>query len=398
MTPPTDPERSTSWNEALGDWHRYATTAGFKPTTVQNRERYLRRTVVPRIRNPWAATTTELDDAVRKAGLTRAGAIDARCTIRNFYGWATASGRIRHDPSRTMASPTSQPPAPSTQPEKAPTRRPGQRKAPRRHAPAPPPAWAEALHAWAEYNAAGGRSPRTTRTRTYTLRGLAERCPDPWSVTPEDLMTYMAVPDLSAEGRKARRGALGAFYRWATLTGRIAQDPTGGLPRVQVLPGMPRPCPEGVYHAALERADDRERLMLRLGWLAGLRRAEIAGLHTQDTEGENLRIRGKGGRIRLVPLHPGLRATLGHLPPGWVFPNARGGHISPGHVGVLVAALLGAPWGAHTLRHAAGTRWYAATGDILAVSRLLGHSKPETSAVYAALPDQVLRDAVLSIA
>lgn len=55
--------RPVSWNEALADWHRYAAAAGFKPTTLETRERYLRRTVVPRIRDPWAATTAELDDA-----------------------------------------------------------------------------------------------------------------------------------------------------------------------------------------------------------------------------------------------------------------------------------------------------------------------------------------------
>lgn len=384
----------TGWHEVIGEWYRHGCAVGYRVTTMDTRRRYLQRTVVPRIRDPWEVTTSQLDAAVREAGLTRACAIDARGAIRHFYAWAAASGRMGHDPGRAMASigtrvvPSSDPPEPVTH-------RRGARRAPRRHAPEPPPAWASALAAWAQYLAAGGRSPRTTRMRAYILRLLAEQCADPWAVTPEVVLQFMAEPGLSQEGRKARRGAVSAFYRWAVAADHVAKDPAGALPRVSVAPGVPRPCPVEVFEAARRRAGESgERLMLDLGWLAGLRRAEIAGVHSQDLEGDLLRVRGKGGRVRMVPLHPSLRAALSALPPGWAFPSADGGHLSPDHVGGLIAALLGPGWGAHSLRHGAATRWYAATGDILAVSRLLGHSKPETSSIYASVPGDMLRAAV----
>ena len=74
--------------------------------------------------------------------------------------------------------------------------------------------------------------------------------------------------------------------------------------------GVPRPAPDLVIRAALAAADDRTRLMILLAVLAGLRRAEIAGLHTSDYAGGVLTVRGKGGRTRMVPAHPLLAARL----------------------------------------------------------------------------------------
>lgn len=51
-------------------------------------------------------------------------------------------------------------------------------------------------------------------------------------------------------------------------------------------------------------------------------------------------------------------------------------------------------WTAHTFRHRLATRAYAGTRDLLAVSELLGHSRPETTQRYVLLPDDALVAAV----
>lgn len=82
---------------------------------------------------------------------------------------------------------------------------------------------------------------------------------------------------------------------------------------------------------------------------------------------------------------------------GSSFPRAParlGGHITPNHVSKLMAAALPTPWTAHTLRHRFGTRAFAGTRDLLAVSALLGHASTETTRVYVLMPSDFLHAAV----
>jgi len=110
-----------------------------------------------------------------------------------------------------------------------------------------------------------------------------------------------------------------------------------------------------------------------------------------------LRVVGKGGKTRLVPIHPRLRDALAAVD-GYAFPGRFGGHLSDNNVGVRCRRLLGGGYGAHSGRHRFATKAYASNRDIFAVQQLLGHSKPETTMRYTQLPDDALRDAVFGIA
>jgi len=137
--------------------------------------------------------------------------------------------------------------------------------------------------------------------------------------------------------------------------------------------------------------------MILLGASAGLRRAEIARLHSGHLiarpDGLWLRITGKGGRTRMVPVSEPLAGLLQALPSGYVFPGREDGHLSAGHVGVTLGRLLGAGWTGHKLRHRFATTAYAAERDLLAVQQLLAHSRPEVTARYTAIPGDALRAA-----
>ncbi|MDN5768083.1 MAG: site-specific integrase [Humibacillus sp.] len=168
---------------------------------------------------------------------------------------------------------------------------------------------------------------------------------------------------------------------------------------------------------ALSVDDDRVRLAVQLAAFAGLRRAEIARIHTRDIEDDCLHVVGKGGHERLVPLHPELRAALraelarrrvglpgvgwgstDPRPDGWLFPSDRPGEpITAGHIAKLVAAALPPGFTTHTLRHRFATRAYRVGRDLRAVQELLGHAAPETTARYAAVPDRALTDAVAGV-
>lgn len=252
------------------------------------------------------------------------------------------------------------------------------------------------IEAYVTWIRASGGSRESIRLRRHYLTRLAERYPGRslLSLSLDELVGYLARPDWAAETRKSARGAVRGFYRWACDTGRLGTDPSRLLPTVRVPPGCPRPTPDAVFLAALERADDRARCMLMLAAFAGLRRAEIARVHSGDLLGDALRVAGKGGAVRMVPLTGSLAAELHALPAGWAFPGQINGHLAPHRVGVILARLLGPGWSAHTLRHRFATRAYAVERDLRAVQTLLGHSKPETTARYTAVPDGALRRAV----
>jgi len=159
---------------------------------------------------------------------------------------------------------------------------------------------------------------------------------------------------------------------------------------------LPRPTPAEVFEEALVGCKDpRVDLMLRLGEGEGLRRGEIARLHTKQVvkRGKDwwLEVDGKGGKMRVVPLRADLaQAILAHGH-GYVFPGNDDGHLSAAWVGKMMSRALGpGPWTAHTLRHSLGTRLYEATGDLYIVKEVLGHSSVDTTTVYARLTDQRL--------
>lgn len=246
---------------------------------------------------------------------------------------------------------------------------------------------------------ASGAAPETLRLRRYYLQRLADvYAPIPLTeLTPLQLTDYLAYDRWSAETRKSARSAVRSYYRWALDMEIISRDPSRKLPPVRIPAGKPRPTPESIFEDALSGADRRERLMILLAGYAGLRRAEIARIHTDHISGGELRVNGKGGRVRIVPLHPRILNELRAVSPGYVFPGQISGHLSPGHVGVLIKRLLGPDWTTHTLRHRFATRAYAAERDLLAVQTLLGHSKPETTRRYTAIPDGALHAAVLAV-
>lgn len=264
--------------------------------------------------------------------------------------------------------------------------------------------WAEWLGAWIVHQKAAG-APRTTiRVRRDHILQLCsqQRRRSPGSLTTKDLAEWMAGQDWAPNTLRSVRSSLRAFYAWAALDGRIEASPAAALPSVRVPRGKPRPLPEDVYRAALARADDRLWLALRLAGQCGLRRGEVARVRTDHVEadllGHSLRVVGKGGHVRMVPLPEDLADALAHAPPGWVFPSPEGGHLSEGYMGELVADALPAGWTMHSLRHRAASVAYAMTRDLRAVQELLGHASVSTTQGYAAVAGEAVRAAMLAAA
>lgn len=258
---------------------------------------------------------------------------------------------------------------------------------------------------WCSWLRAAGRPDGTIELRTYHVRRvMREVNTNPWSLTTEQLVEYLASKAWAPETRRSYRASLRAFYNWAQATGRRADNPAGLIPPIKLPRGVPRPTPELVYRDALLAADDRVQLMIMLAAQCGLRRGEISRVKTEDVvpdlAGFSLHVYGKGGHERMVPLHGDLLRRIFTAPAGWLFPSSarNGGHLTPAHVGKLVSALLPDGWTCHTLRHRCATVAYATTRDLRAVQELLGHAKPETTARYTQVPVDAVRAAMMAAA
>lgn len=234
-------------------------------------------------------------------------------------------------------------------------------------------------------------------------------------------VTGLATPDLRAWMAAERGRGLGAASRARGLsavknfTGWLAERDGADATSVLAARGpkfrrrLPRPlsidAAADVLHTVGEQGQDpwiaaRDMAVVTLLYGCGLRISEGLGL-TGDcrTLPEVLRITGKGGKTRLVPVIPAARAAVARyadLCPydltadAPLFRGARGGPLNPRLVqkGMERARLqLGLPATAtpHALRHSFATHLLSAGGDLRAIQELLGHASLSTTQGYTAV-------------
>ncbi|ARC89479.1 tyrosine recombinase XerC [Rhodovulum sp. MB263] len=285
------------------------------------------------------------------------------------------------------------------------------------------PALRDALEAWlAEERALDGASEATIRAYATDLRGflgfLAEYDGAPAGparlkqVGLRDLRAWMAHERGRGLGPRSLARALSAvkgFFRW--FGRREGFEPTAVLSvrAPKFTRKLPRPLAE---EAAREVIADlgttpaapwiaaRDAAVATLLYGSGLRISEALGLRGRDAPlPEVLRIRGKGGKERLVPVLPVARqaveAYLGlcpfeKTPEAPLFRGARGGALNPRLVARAMEGArirLGLPASAtpHALRHSFATHLLAAGGDLRTIQQLLGHASLSTTQAYTAV-------------
>lgn len=265
--------------------------------------------------------------------------------------------------------------------------------------------WVEPVMSYLEWLRAVKRAEGTIYQHSYQLRRFAYRTGiAPGDVTLDDLIRYLAsLEDLGAAARRLTRQVLRGFFAWGEIVGRWPVSPAKHIPPIKAPQGIPRPAPEHSVKIGLHTPDDRTRLMILLAVRVGMRCIEICQVRTDDLRddllGRSLIVRGKGGKMRLVPISDEVAIALARLPDGWVFPGRIDGHLSASRVSELISEALPPGVTAHMLRHRYGTRAYQLGGrDIRAVQKLLGHAYVSTTQLYTDVDDDAVRRAALAAA
>lgn len=247
------------------------------------------------------------------------------------------------------------------------------------------------------------------------LRGLArwleQRERDLLGADRTDLQAYLA--DRVGAGlrmRSIRRllTSLKRFYRHQVRTGRLHEDPSARIDTPKIGRPLPDSLSESQIEALLCSPDTdtarglRDRAMLELMYACGLRVSELVQLSAAALNRSHgvLRITGKGGRERLIPVgqqaldwierylvesRPRLLVRKG--PCDALFVTERGGAMTRQAFWHLVkrharAVGIEQPLSPHTLRHAFATHLLNHGADLRAVQMLLGHSDLSTTQIY----------------
>ncbi|MGB1825776.1 MAG: tyrosine recombinase XerC [Candidatus Puniceispirillaceae bacterium] len=205
----------------------------------------------------------------------------------------------------------------------------------------------------------------------------------------------------------ARRvSALRSFFRFCGRTGRIDINDLSWLRAPRPPKSVPKPVSEEDARALLaaifrRRGDDwakqRDFALLMMLYGSGLRISEALDLTRRDVPlGDWLRITGKGGKIREVPVLPAIAEAVAAYvgacpfdggPDAPLFVSARGNAFGARAAQRLVESLrlelsLPAHVTPHALRHAFATHLLGNGADLRAIQELLGHASLSTTQRY----------------
>lgn len=278
------------------------------------------------------------------------------------------------------------------------------------------------LHDWAMYLASEKRASIHScraygRDVASFLAFYGQRFPGPFSperlarLKAADFRAFLAerrMAGLAPRSVARLLSSLRSFYRWLEKRHDVRNDALFALKGPRLGRRLPRPLSEQGTTDLLDAVSSepqadwivaRDLAVLMLLYGCGLRISEALSLDRGDwPDGEGaLRVLGKRGRERIVPLLPAVvQAVSAYLallpfragPHDPLFYGVRGGRLGPRAVQAAMARLrplLGLPDSAtpHALRHSFATHLLQNGGDLRAIQELLGHASLSSTQIYA---------------
>ncbi|MBT8048767.1 MAG: site-specific tyrosine recombinase XerD [Xanthomonadales bacterium] len=273
--------------------------------------------------------------------------------------------------------------------------------------------------AWAER----GLSSNTLKSYRYDLVQLARHLESAnktlIGASREDLLHFLAAQVQTGRSPRSLSRYLSGFrqfYRWLLREGRIRKDPTALIESPKLGRGLPKALDETQVEKLLEAPDTetalglRDRTMLELMYATGLRVSELIKLEAVNLSMNQgvVRVMGKGGKERLVPLGEEALAWLqrylresrpemmrgGDCPQVFVTGRRAGmtrqafWHSIRKHA---AQAGIARPVSPHMLRHSFATHLLNHGADLRVVQLLLGHSDLSTTQIYTHIAREGLK-------
>jgi integrase/recombinase XerD len=218
-------------------------------------------------------------------------------------------------------------------------------------------------------------------------------------------LVTMRARELKSRTISRHLSALRGLFAYLVEEGLVSGNPAELLEN----PKLPRQLPEFLSREEVERMlalplltdklGFRDRVMLELLYAAGLRVSELVGLRPLDFDPQTgvLRIWGKGGKERLVPIHATAQTFLSDWLTSWrglfsprdqeVFLNRSGRKLTRQGVWKIIKryaekAGITRHISPHTLRHSFATHLLEGGADLRSVQMLLGHADISATEIY----------------
>ena len=212
---------------------------------------------------------------------------------------------------------------------------------------------------------------------------------------------------LCAVTRKKRLSCIKTFYRYLLKTEAVLCDPTSTMELPKTTDQLPRDILTKTEIGKLLSIPDietvmglRDRTILEVFYSTGIRVSELCGLELENVElrNEELKVKGKGGKERMVPLGEVVcdyldlylsesRPKLATPEQSILFVTKNGGKFHYTNVSKMVRA-YGRRAGIkkqvtpHALRHTCGTHLLKGKADIRQIQKILGHASIATTQRY----------------
>jgi len=233
---------------------------------------------------------------------------------------------------------------------------------------------------------------------------------------PADIRAFLASrrgENLTSRSLARSLSAQKSFFRYLEREGVLATEAFNVVRTPKLPKSLPRALTVAEAKTAISTTAEMEETpwvaardiaVLSLCYGAGLRISEALSLSRADLEGSAMRVIGKGGKTRLVPLIAAVRAAIDEYlklcpftltPSQPIFRGEKGGVLSPRLIQLRVAQLrgaLGLPPSAtpHALRHSFATHLLGRGGDLRAIQELLGHASLSTTQIYTGVDTERL--------
>jgi integrase/recombinase XerD len=265
-------------------------------------------------------------------------------------------------------------------------------------------------------------SPRTVDAYRRDLAALASFRDGPVGESSEDdierWVASMRADGLAASTIARRVSAVRAYFRHEVLIGTRSENPAASLQLPRRAKRLPRVMSPAETERLIDAADGttprarRDRALVELLYGAGLRVSEAVGLEKGgvDLDERIVRVLGKGGKERIVPLgRPAAEAVRRYLALGRphldrryrpeLFLNARGGPLTRAGAFLILRKLAGKAGlepgrvHPHLLRHSFATHLLEGGADLRSVQEMLGHADLGTTERYTHVSDRRRREA-----
>lgn len=262
---------------------------------------------------------------------------------------------------------------------------------------------------WHVWQVAQRLSPLTIKERLRVIRLMhAETGVQPIHADAAAVVEWIAshYDDWSDATTCTYTSYLAAWFKWLQIVDRRSDNPMVKVGTPRQPDREPRPISNADVVTLLQaRMWTSTRRMILLALLAGLRVHEIAQIRGEDVDvqGRMLWVKGKGRRLKSVPLHPLLVEMASEMPAaGWWFPmrGRASEHVLGKSVSDIIgrtmrrAGVRGTP---HCLRHWFATELLDSGVDIRVVQELMRHKSLATTQIYTRVSTERRQEAILTL-